>query len=238
MKNLLKIVLLLLFIIANVFAQDEVIPVATVGESELPGAKGVELFSIFPGNSENFPAGKVHQFLTLFHNGASEYMNVTYIEAQLVLPQDHGVFVQNFTKQPFFINVPPGAEVTIDYFWRADPNIEPMKLVFLATIYYRTTYANSAFSAILHNKTIQISEPEEDIYAGESMFLYFLIIGTIGVGGYLYYMKSISDKKQKPTKSTTTTTESVSGTSEIDDSWLTGTVAASDKDKKKKKKNK
>eukprot|EP01091_Cochliopodium_minus_P008709 TRINITY_DN2014_c0_g1_i1.p1 TRINITY_DN2014_c0_g1~~TRINITY_DN2014_c0_g1_i1.p1 ORF type:complete len:238 (-),score=68.81 TRINITY_DN2014_c0_g1_i1:66-779(-) len=237
MKNILKIVLLLIFIIANVFAQDAVIPVSQGQEQgELSGAKGVELYSIFPENQENFPAGKVHQFLTLFHNGAPEYMNVTYIEAQLVLPQDHSIFVQNFTKQPFFINVPPNAEVTIDYFWRADPNIEPMKLVFLATIHYRTTYGNSAFSTILYNRTIQITEPEEDIYAGESMFLYFLIIGTIAVGGYLYYMKTTSEKKQKTSK-TTTSSVTESGTSEIDESWLTGTVATSDK-KKNKKKNK
>jgi hypothetical protein len=45
-----------------------------------------------------FAAGKVHQFLTLFHNGASEYINVTYIEAQLVLPQDNSIFVQNVNK--------------------------------------------------------------------------------------------------------------------------------------------
>ena len=108
-----------------------------------------------------------------------------------------------------------------------------MKLVFLANVYYRSTYGNSMFSATLYNGTIQITEPEEDVFAGESMFLYLMLFGGLSFGGYFLYMRQTSGKQSK-SKSSVSTTET--GTNTVDASWLSGTAASKEKSNKKKNK--
>jgi len=151
-------------------------------------------------------------------------MNVTHIEAALVLPQETTSYVQNFTKQPYFINVPPAAEVTIDYFWRADPMIEPMQLGFLAILYYSSTYGQGVYKATVFNGTISIKEAEEDPFTGES---FPLIIGILCVGGFLIYTYLKSRSSIISSSSTPTSPSSPeTGTSEVNENWLEGTAAS------------
>lgn len=239
--------LFLLFLILSasfVFAQEEGVDETFEEEDEytsdselglytnmqLPSAEGVESYPVFPHSPEKeFAAGNVHQLLALFHNSGNEYMNITFIEGALVLPTDRNKFVQNFTKQPYFINVPPGTEITLDYFWRPDPMLDPMEIGYIATVYYTSTYGDGNYSTTFFNGTIKIVEPKEDIFAGESFFLYSLILGAIGFFAYTYMGKN--SLKVPMMKKTQTKQEE-------ENEWLANTSAAKYKKRKNKGKSK
>ena len=118
--------------------------------------------------------------------------------------------------------------------------IEPMELGFLAVIHYESTYGKAEYKDTVYNGTVNIGAVQEEAFTGESLPLMIGIIAVLSFVAYNYLKQSklfsSITAATRPKKEKTASSPSVEkGTSEIDNSWLSGTAAAGYKNKSTRK---
>jgi len=117
--------------------------------------------------------------------------------------------------------------------------IEPMQLGFLAVVYYTSTYGQSSYKETIYNGTVFITAVEEEAFTGESVPLVLGFLSVIAFIAYNYLKSrnfSFGSSSAASSSSKKTVTQTETGTSKVDESWLSGTEAAKFKKTSKKSK--
>lgn len=150
-----------------------------------PSAPGIEHKEWFPEHfSLQFPAGKQIEVVAGLNNLGEESYNVTAIYGSLNAAHDFSLFFQNFTGLPYYDVLAPGGQVSLAYYFITAPNLPPRDFQVALTAFYNTE--TQGFATTFFNKTITIVEQPRFIDF-ELIFLWLLMLGLLGGGGYLLY---------------------------------------------------
>ncbi|PRP75626.1 hypothetical protein PROFUN_07992 [Planoprotostelium fungivorum] len=194
----------------------------------------VSVYSIFPKNNNNktFHLGERIDIVCGFANNGDEAFNVTGVTASLLWPYDLSVYIQNFTRQPYNIEVQPKEHISILYSFWTDPLMEPRDFGLAARVYYSQDGENGGnFTHVFYNGTIVFEEAESSDY--QMVFTYIALLAATGLIGYVLFNQAtnLGNKKTKKTK-----TERGTEGSTISEEWLEGTAADPNRGKSPNKK--
>ncbi|KNC48010.1 signal sequence receptor [Thecamonas trahens ATCC 50062] len=139
---------------------------------------------------KEFPPGETVDVVVGVSNGANTEINVTYITASLVMPNDFGYFVENYTAWRYATFVHPNEEGSFVYRFTPNENFDPRPFGLMVLVYYSDAEENLWLSAA-YNSTIAIVDAAPLLDASTA-FRYvagFLVLAT---AAYLYFSSSSS----------------------------------------------
>jgi translocon-associated protein subunit alpha len=114
-------------------------------------APGVDTSFLFPDHSEkNIPMAETVTLLCHFENNAKSALNITSIMGSLNVPTDFSFYVQNYTQKMLGVIVKPGEEITLEYKFKVDSELEPEKFRLAHTVFYETD--KNAYSTTFFNQ--------------------------------------------------------------------------------------
>jgi len=159
--------------------------------------------------------GQIGELIVLFTNNGQKKFNVTSTEGSLNYAADISIYLQNFTRNDHGVIVNPSEQVAFSFFFRPDPQLEPMRFGFLANVYY-VDEDNVNYTSTFFNSTIQLDEVEST-FDVKNLFTYFLGLGVLGLIGFVIFKFSGFKKSKRSRIETGTKSEDWSN------EWLQGT---------------
>lgn len=173
-------------------------------------------------------AGQEGELILGFVNHLERFVNFTSVEASFRSLNDETEVVQNLTRRHYGINLPgKGTSVAIEYRFLPDPMLDATAYVLLVEVVYRDGDKNH--SEVVFNKTVTVSEPDEQVFNTETAFLFITLIGGIALSGYGlkgYLEKKIAKSSRSSSSSSGGSSSGGEKPKEVRDSWLAGTTAA------------
>eukprot|EP00455_Lapot_gusevi_P008309 TRINITY_DN1360_c0_g1_i4.p2 TRINITY_DN1360_c0_g1~~TRINITY_DN1360_c0_g1_i4.p2 ORF type:complete len:207 (-),score=112.30 TRINITY_DN1360_c0_g1_i4:185-775(-) len=136
---------------------------------------------------------RVHILLGFVNRGDKEF-NVTSIGAFLHSPYNHQYVIQNYTRREYGIVVPARTEMTFEYVFKPDPNLEPLDFGFSVDVLYNAS--DKMYRSVFYNGTMEFIEAPST-FDIRKVFSYFLIVSIIGLIAYLVVNATKSGKKVK-----------------------------------------
>lgn len=119
------------------------------------------------------PLGETIEIVCGFRNRAAHPLNITRITGSLNFAQDFRYYIQNFSMMEFGNTlVPAGAEVSLAYPVRPDPQLEPRDFQIAATVWYEDPDTRDVYASTFFNSTVELLE-------AESTFDTSLLFGTV-----------------------------------------------------------
>jgi len=151
-------------------------------------------FPNYPGR--NFTQGEEVTALVGLSNSGDKTFNVTYIGASLRSPYDFSYIIQNFTVRTVFTELAPNSEITIEYKFKPDLNLEPLEFHLEGFVYYNSTVPapsdpatpvpeEDVFRSAFINGTVKLEERKSDVDA-RALFTYVLLFSAVGLIIYIF----------------------------------------------------
>jgi len=182
-------------------------------EEELKPSPDVITSVFFPDYVEKkIPVGEKVTMLVLFHNKGKTEFNITAIRAHLHSPFDSSYYIQNFTSREVGAVVKSGEEVSVEYVFMPDKNLEPIEFHLSAYLDYNDTEAHR-FRSTFQNGTIELVERPSSFDA-RLVFSYGLALSAAGLIAFIGY--NLSKSLTSPSKVERGTKQSSAGAS---DDW-------------------
>eukprot|EP00879_Flechtneria_rotunda_P001297 GHRR01001446.1.p1 GENE.GHRR01001446.1~~GHRR01001446.1.p1 ORF type:complete len:247 (+),score=60.42 GHRR01001446.1:128-868(+) len=149
-----------------------------------PPGPGLSTAYYFPEHTtKQFPAGDVITAVISAHNDNSKPYNLTAVVASLNSPMDFSMYIQNFTHQVYFLELPPNEERSIEYKFRIAPQVPTRDFSVAIHLIYEDIDSKGFYSSTVFNGTVEIVEKPKLIDT-EGLFMYAMILGTFGLIGY------------------------------------------------------
>jgi len=159
----------------------------------------VETNFLFP----RFPDGRIEvgspvTLLITFTNNGDSIFNVGAVGASIHSPYDYKYVIQNYTARDYSnVVVAPKRQVSLEYVFTADRNLEPIEFWFSAYVAYNTT--STRYRSMVYNNTILLREPvvEMDFFKFFSYVFYAALFGGALYLGSLAVARSNESKRGK-----------------------------------------
>eukprot|EP00882_Tetradesmus_deserticola_P001591 GHRQ01001716.1.p1 GENE.GHRQ01001716.1~~GHRQ01001716.1.p1 ORF type:complete len:238 (+),score=114.57 GHRQ01001716.1:216-929(+) len=167
-----------------------------------PGSLTTAIY--FPEHpTKQFPAGDVITAVISAHNDASKAYNLTAIVASLNSPMDFNMYIQNFTHQVYFKELPAGQEVSLEYKFRIAPQVPTRDFSVAVHLVYEDVGNPSFFSSTVFNGTVEVVEKPR-LVDTEGISMLMMIAGSFGLIAYWVFsnagdkfgMKKAAGKKK------------------------------------------
>lgn len=137
--------------------------------------------------------------LVAVQNVGPEAFNISYSGAHLHSAIDYSYYVQNLSVYHVDMILQPGGQATVEYRFRAHPDLEPVDFLFSGWLIYNTTNGK-IFKSNFANTTIWLVEPEFK-WDFQSISTYFIVLAFFGGLGYLAYNSLLGGKKRSNKRS-------------------------------------
>jgi len=137
-------------------------------------------------DSYKFQVGEEVTMLIGVQNTGIRPYNLTYITGALHSPYDHSYYIQNFTVSLINAVVDAGTEISLEYKFKSDPNLEPLQFQLEAYFLYNTTDDREVYRVTFFNKTVDLVEKSGE-FNTRTLFSYLLVLSCIGIAGYYVY---------------------------------------------------
>lgn len=190
--------------------------------NKLPPPGSLTTAVYFPEHTlKQFPAGDVITAVVSAHNDQSKAYNLTAVVASLNSPMDFSMYIQNFTHQVYFKELPGGQEMSLEYKFRIAPQVPTRDFFVAIHLIYEDIGGGGYYSNTVFNGTIEVVEKPKLIDT-EGIFMYAMILATFGAIGYWAFCNA-SDKLgiKKTAKKTRKGSEKAAAFDE--DEWVKGT---------------
>jgi len=177
----------------------------------LPSSGDLHTTVYFPASPKVNPLSKSHEFivgeevtvLLGVANSGSRAYNLTYISGSLHSPFDYSYYIQNFTVSLIGAVIEAGSEISVEYKFKTDANLEPLQFQLEAYFLVNTTDDREIYRTTFFNSTVELIERNSD-FNTRTLFSYLLILSVLGGGGYLLYSskytKSVRRSQAGPKK--------------------------------------
>jgi len=182
----------------NLYDEDEYEEVDDDGE--IGPHPQVETIVFFPQYADKrFIIGEPVTVLIGFANKADETFNITAIGAQFHSPYDHSYFIQNFTRKFVSVTAEPNQQVTLEYKFTPDKNLEPLPFWLSGWIVYNGT-DGELYSNIFFNNTIEVIEKPGEADT-RRFFTVLTLVAIAGLVAYFFLGGNASSSKSRKTDS-------------------------------------
>jgi len=170
----------------------------------------VETIVFFPDYKEKkFIIGEPITVLVGFSNKGDKTFDVSVLGAQLHSPYDLKYFIQNFTRKYVTVRSDPHSQVTLEYKFTPDKNLEPIDIWLSASVDYNATEDHFYRTTFL-NGTVELIEKSSDVNL-QRFFTVVLLLTVVGLVSYVAFgmkdspakAKSRSDSSEPGTRATT-----------------------------------
>eukprot|EP00596_Hydrurales_sp_CCMP1899_P007491 CAMPEP_0119041774 /NCGR_PEP_ID=MMETSP1177-20130426/13565_1 /TAXON_ID=2985 /ORGANISM="Ochromonas sp, Strain CCMP1899" /LENGTH=187 /DNA_ID=CAMNT_0007008085 /DNA_START=272 /DNA_END=835 /DNA_ORIENTATION=+ len=122
--------------------------------------------------------GEKVTLLCHFENNAKTVLNITSIMGSLNENKDFSYYVQNYTQQALGVLVKPGEEITLEYKFTVDTELEPEKFRMAHTVFYETDKV--AYSSTFFNQTVDLYYSKNVGVSMENLgHLFMIVFGTL-----------------------------------------------------------
>lgn len=173
-----------------------------------------------------FAIGKEVHFLVGFKNKAQNDFHINTMDASFRYALDFSYTLQNFSSYPYNRVVEPNQETTLGYTFFVSEQYAARAYGFTVNLLYSdkdgVQYQNTVF-----NETVTLVEIDEGL-DGESVFLYIVLLGLLGLVGY--GLRQLYIKYVQPTRRSTSKPkvepEKTTNTKEVDYDWLPPSMVA------------
>jgi hypothetical protein len=156
-----------------------------------PGALSTAVY--FPEHTtKQFPAGDVITAVISAHNDNTKPYNLTAVVASLNSPLDFTMYIQNFTHQVYFKELPPSGEMSLEYKFRLAPQVPTRDFAVAIHLIYEDVGSSGYYSNVVFNGTVEVVEKAKLIDT-EGLFMYLMIIALFAGIGY-WAFSNASDK--------------------------------------------
>lgn len=140
--------------------------------------------------SKFFVGEEVHAIVGVSNTGSRPY-NLTYMTGSLHSPYDFSYYIQNFTVSLIGTVVDAGSEISVDFKFKTDPNLEPLQFQLEAYFLYNTTDEREVFRTTFFNETIELVEKNSD-FTTRTLFSYLMVLLVLGAIGYFVYESKVT----------------------------------------------
>jgi len=166
-------------------------------------AADVQTYVKFIGvEGTKFIAGDEVTALIGMHNSGDKTYNVSYVGAHLHSPFDYNFYVQNFTVRWTSNLLPPRSEVTVEYRFRPDPNLEPLDFQLSGWLIYNDSAPTPViYRSMFVNQTIEVLERRQE-WTASSIITWIFVLAGLGLAGYVALNLTQGGKKTKSRAST------------------------------------
>jgi len=167
----------------------------------LPSSPDISTTVYFPQfTDKRFTAGEEVSVLIGVSNSGDRPYNLTYITGSLHSPFDYSYYIQNFTVGLINAVVDAGTEISVEYRFKPDPNLEPLEFHFSGYFLYNTTDDREIYRSTFYNGTVELLEKSRD-FNTRTIFSYVLVLAVVGLIGYFLF----ESKYTKSVRRSTTT---------------------------------
>lgn len=145
----------------------------------------------FPDHPDGkFPMGEDITTLIGFKNNGDELFNITGTIGHLKSPFDLDYYIQNMSFSPEGVPVNPGQQVTIEYIWKADGELEPLDYWMSHLVLYNTS-DDRVYITHVFNETIQLVDTRSNFLVNLGSALSGIItIAGLAFAWSILYTKS------------------------------------------------
>jgi len=158
-----------------------------------PNAHTRVLFPEYP--TKKIPVGKEVTVLVGFSNSGDKTFNITAIGAHLHSPFDFSYYIQNFTAYEVEGTVAPGEQLSLEYVFKPDPQLEPLEFHLSGWILYNDS-DNNMFRSTFVNGTIELTEAQSD-FDIRGVFTWFLAVAALGLILYVGFNVLATPEQKK-----------------------------------------
>jgi len=167
--------------------------------SSAPGATPPPLSAT--GIRQFIVGDEVSMLIGIANTGSRQY-NLTYISGALHSPFDHTYYIQNFTVQMINAVIDPNTEMSIEYRFKTDANLEPQLEFQLQTYFlYNTTDDREIYRTTFFNSTVELVDRNSD-FNTRTLFSSVLLLSSLVGGGYWLYSSSRFSRASRRSKRT------------------------------------
>ncbi|KAI4367710.1 hypothetical protein MLD38_023419 [Melastoma candidum] len=207
--------------------------VTDFGDGSFSPAPGIDTICVFPKNGAKLvPAGEETELLVGLKNNGESDLEVIAIKANVHLPFDHRLLVQNLSAQGFRnASVPASAQATFPYIFGVSKYLQAGNFDLVGTIIYEIN--QQPYQSTFYNGTIEVVE------AGGFLSMESVFLVTLGLALLVLLGLWINGRIQQLSKKTKRAPKVEVGTGTTDaslDEWLQGTAYTQSASIKKKKK--
>lgn len=162
-------------------------------DEDAVSSSDVTVNTMFPRFADKkFPLGKEVTLLVSFNNNGEKSFNVSHIVAHLHSPFDYNYYIQNFTSKNTPATVPANSQVSLEYTFKPDTQLEPLEFWLSAVVAYNRSDGRG-FMHTLHNGTVELVEAAE----ATNQRLVMYLVALLGLGGLGFvYAKSQEGAKE------------------------------------------
>jgi len=199
-------------------------------------------FPVHP--DKKFPLQAPITVLVGLHNKGDNSYNLSYVAASFRTRFDFSYVIDNFTAVDISnVVLPPHTEVTVEYAFRPDKNLEPVEFWLYGWIVYNGTEAGKddstrLYRSTFYNSTIELVDRPYDVNV-RRVFTYFFGAAVLGLAGFFGYQMTSRRKKgggggwhvRSPTGG-----GGDSDHSDVIDQWIPDSVASKNRQKSRRTK--
>lgn len=165
----------------------------------LPSSPDISTTVYFPQfTDKRFIAGEEVSVLIGVSNAGDRPYNLTYITGSLHSPFDYSYYIQNFSVGLINAVVDAGTEISVEYRFKPDPNLEPLEFHFSGYFLYNTTDDREIYRSTFYNGTVELLEKSRD-FNTRTIFSYVLVLAVVGLAGYFLYESKYSKSVRRST---------------------------------------
>jgi len=206
-----------------------------------PDIQTVVHFPVHP--DKKFPVQSPITVLVGLHNKGDRAFNLSYVAASFRTRFDFNYVIDNFTAVDVSnVVLPPHAEVTVEYAFRPDKNLEPVEFWLYGWIVYNGTAADGGggetrlFRSTYYNSTIELVDRPYDVNV-RRVFTYFFGLAVAGLVGFFGYQMMRRKKGRGHVRSATGGGggggggDPSSDHSDVIDQWIPDSIASKNRQK-------
>jgi len=154
-----------------------------VEDGEIGPHSHVETIVFFPEytTDKRFLIGESVTVLVGFANKADDSFNITAMGAQFHSPYDLSYYIQNFTRKYLSVTAEPNQQITLEYKFTPDKNLEPLSFWLSGWVEYNGT--DGVYRSTFINTTVEVIEKPGDADTRR----FFTVVFLLAVGGLVAY---------------------------------------------------
>lgn len=193
---------------------------------------------IYSDDSLEIVAGKPVTVLLSLSNAGDTTFNITYVGAYLHSPFDLSYYIQNFTVKSIGAELVGSSQLSVEYTFTPDKQLEPLEFWLSGFIDYNDTEDGTYHRSIFTNGTIELVDVR-DAFDLKGLTTYLIIIAFIGAIFYFAFTMSskLTKKRRVVERGTTTKTGDADWTGQLYKQAATSTAVRRNNRRSRPKKN-
>eukprot|EP01116_Phalansterium_solitarium_P003793 TRINITY_DN14614_c0_g1_i1.p2 TRINITY_DN14614_c0_g1~~TRINITY_DN14614_c0_g1_i1.p2 ORF type:complete len:284 (+),score=89.33 TRINITY_DN14614_c0_g1_i1:69-854(+) len=198
--------------------------VAQVSEPTLISSQHVHTSYLFPSSPDKkFVVADSNpvELLVGFSNVGDKNLNVSFIQAALMYPQDHRYFIQNYSRWSYSQIVKPEEQATFLYKFLPDAGLDVRDFDLTVIVFYNDG-AEGYYATTVYNDTVSFVDRSDAVDA-QTFFTYVGVIAVAGLAAFIAYKNFFAAPKKSRARKIETGTRAEVPVHENE--WLAGTSA-------------